>query len=105
MKIICYTTIQYIEHISNDKLDDMVDEDYGFFHDIEKDERLTVETNKRLIKSRRHRLLTDEELQQNRMNLIIINKYNLHINTVVTTMCIIINSIIIYNLFNFIYSL
>jgi len=64
---------EYIIKISSKNIDDM-EEDYGFFYDIEKEDTPPLDYKYR-IKPRRYPL-SEDELNQSRMNLIIINKYN-----------------------------
>jgi hypothetical protein len=110
MKTIYYNT-QHLHIDSNNTIDSMDDEDYGFFCDVENAKYNTPvyyvdnKHHSKITKYRRYLRLTEEELRQNRRNFIIVNKINFHINLVATTAFIICNTFIIYNLFVFIYSL
>jgi hypothetical protein len=96
---------EYIIKITSNNLDDM-DDDYGFYYDIENEDRSNDDDKKYRLMNRRYQLhLSEDELTKSRMNLIIINKYNYHFNLVTNSVCIICNLIIIYNLYLFIYSL
>jgi len=110
MKTTYYTT-QHLFIISNNTLDSMDEEDYGFFCDIENIRHnmpiyyVENKHHSKLTKYRRNWRLTEEDPLQNRRNFIIVNKINFHINLAATTAFIICNTFIIYNLFVFIYSL
>ena len=106
-----YYNRQHLHLISNNKIDSMDDEDYGFFCDIENakynkpNDYVENKNPSKMAKYRRQWRLTEEDFHQNRRNFIIVNKINFHINLVATTAFVICNTIIIYNMFLFIYSL